>query len=116
VSGAARARKSLSAAAGLFAGPAAWIVNTELGYALAADACARGFPAVPVLSALMLVVALAGGSLSGLAWRRAPADHGANGGAPDHMLAATGVLASLLFACVIVVQGAAGLVFDGCER
>jgi len=116
VSGAARARKSLSAAAGLFAGPAAWIVNTELNYALAARACASGFPAVPIFSAVMLAFALAGGWLSWRAWRRAPSDHGPNGGAPHHLLAATGVLTSLLFACVILVHGAAGLVFDGCER
>jgi hypothetical protein len=116
VSGAARARKSLSAAAGIFAGPAAWIVNTELNYALAARACARGFPAVPLVSAVMLAFALAGGSLSWRAWQRASEDPGANGGAPDHLLAATGVLTSVLFACVILIQGVAGFVFDGCER
>jgi threonine/homoserine/homoserine lactone efflux protein len=116
VSGAARARKSLSAAAGIFTGPAAWIVNTELGYVLAAGACGRGFPAVPVLSAVMLAFALAGGCLSWRAWRRITKDSEANGGAPDHLLAATGVLTSLLFACVILMHVAAGLVFDGCER
>jgi hypothetical protein len=115
VSGAARARKTLSAAAGLFAGPAAWFVNTELNYALAAQACSTAFPAVPAVSAVMLVFALTGGGLSWRAWQRATGDPEAQGGAPDHLLAATGALASLLFACVILVQGAAGLVFDGCE-
>jgi len=114
VSGAARARKSLSAAAGLFAGPAAWIVNTEINYALAARACGSGFPIVPLVSAAMLIPALAGGILSWRAWQGVDPD--AAGGAPDRLLATAGVLASLLFACVILIQGTAGLVFDGCER
>jgi hypothetical protein len=62
----------------------------------------------------MLVFALSGGGLSWRTWQRATGDPEAQGGAPDHRLAATGVLASLLFACVILVRGAAGLIF-GCE-
>jgi hypothetical protein len=73
-------------------------------------------PLVPLLSASMLLLALGGGILSWRALRlAAPAPQG-RGGSPARLLAGTGVIAAALFATVILIQGAAGLVFDGCER
>ena len=87
-----------------------------LNYALLARACASGFPVVPLISGAMLMAALAGGWLSWRDWRRVSIGAKVLGSAPIHMLAVSGVLASLLFAAVILLQGAAGLVFSGCER
>ena len=36
--------------------------------------------------------------------------------APRGMIAGVGVLAALLFSLVIVLQGAAGLIIQGCQR
>lgn len=114
MSGAAPARRW--PAAGLFAGAGAWITNTTLNFALVADRCASGGAAVPLISGAMLAVALGGSALSWRAWRAAPPDPAAQGGAPRHMLAVSGVFAGLLFALVILLQGAAGILFEGCER
>jgi hypothetical protein len=103
-------------AAGLFAGALAWFVNTEANYALAGRLCGWGVPLVPVISASMLLVALCGGVLSWQALRRIGPLADARGGSPGRLMAGTGVIAAALFAIVIVIQGAAGLVFDGCER
>jgi hypothetical protein len=116
VSRAARACRSLAAAAGLFTGAAAWLANTQLNYALVSLACSSGFPLVPLVSAAMLALALGGGWVSWRARSRTSPDPEAHGGSPDRLLGATAALASLLFGAVILLQGAAGLVFSGCER
>jgi len=114
MSGAAHGRSWASA--GLFAGAAAWIANTTLNFALVADACSRASRTVPPISVAMLAVTLAGVALSWRAWRDVPPDTEAQGGAPRQMLALSGVFAGLLFALVILLQGAAGVMFEGCER
>lgn len=104
--------------AGLVTGPVAWAIATPLNYALAPWVCAHG-PAVlmvPAVGLILLLIALGGGVLSWQAWRAMPAAAGEKGGRPYHFLAALGMLAAGLFALVIALQGAAGLVFDGCER
>lgn len=103
-------------AAGLFAGALAWLVNTEANYALAGRLCGWGLPLVPFVSASMLMLALGGGVLSWHARRLTGPTPGARGGSPTRLLAGIGVIAAALFATVILIQGAAGLVFDGCER
>lgn len=114
MSASAETRRSWAAAAGLFAGPAAWMANTTLNYAVVTNACDSAL-AVVLVSAAMLAVAVAGGVLSWSEWRAVPAGRQQHGGAPDRLLAACGVLASGLFGLVILLQGAAGLVFTGCE-
>jgi hypothetical protein len=103
-------------AAGLFAGALAWFVNTEANYALAGRLCGWDAPVVPLVSAAALIIALGGGMLSWRALRLTVAPPEARGGSPDRLLAGAGVIAAALFAAVILIQGAAGLVFDGCER
>jgi hypothetical protein len=103
-------------AAGLFAGALAWFVNTEANYALAGRLCGWNLPVVPLVSAAMLLLALGGGLVSWHALRLTwPAPEG-RGGSPARLLAGAGIIAAALFATVILIQGAAGIVFDGCER
>jgi hypothetical protein len=116
MSRASRSSQSLGAAAGLFLGPAAWIVNTQLGYALVASACDTSLPLVPIVALALAAAALAGASLSFRAWRHSIPEPEAQGGSPDRLLGGTGTLAGLLFALVILLQGSAGLLLDACTR
>jgi hypothetical protein len=103
-------------AAGIFAGATAWFVNTAGNYALAGQLCGWWPPPVPLVSALTLAIAILGGMLSWNALRRTEAMPAESGGTPSRLLAGVGVMSAALFAAVILIQGAAGLVFDGCER
>jgi hypothetical protein len=110
--------RSAGAAAGLFAGPAAWLVNFQLNYALAPWICASGLQVVPLIAVASTLLALSGGALSWRAWKHGDGEttrEGA-GGHPNRLLGAVGVAIALLFALVILTQGTAGLVFNGCER
>jgi len=115
MNGGAQTGPAWGAGAGIFAGSAAWITNTTLNFALVTDRCASGGTVVPLISAAMLAVALAGVALSWRAWKDVSPDAVAQGAAPRHMLAVSGVFSGLLFALVILLQGAAGMVFHGCE-
>jgi hypothetical protein len=105
--------------AGLYAGPAAWFISTQGNYALVPWVCAHNLPVIPVLAAVLMAVSLCGAFLS---WRAlssaglvSHADS-AQAGGPHRFVAAVGVMMAVLFALVILVQGTAGLVFNGCER
>jgi hypothetical protein len=104
--------------AGIFAGPAAWLAGTQANYALVPWICAHQVRLVPLVALSLAALSLAGGFLSWRAYRRAgsgaPETHG--GGQPHRFTSAIGVGVAALFAAIIVVQGAAGLVFHGCER
>ncbi|WP_018261593.1 hypothetical protein [Methylobacterium sp. WSM2598] len=118
--------------AGIFAGPAAWLVSTQANYALAPWSCAHRFPVITLLAAVLVAVSLAGSFSSWCAYRwspeadetTVPAPDGSRaasldspeGGRPHRLIAAIGVLVSLLFAVVVALHGVAGLVFSGCER
>jgi hypothetical protein len=96
--------------AGLFVGPAAWFLNTQVNYALTPWVCAHQIRIIPAVALALAALSLGGGFLSWRACRAA-------GTTPaERFLAAIGVAMALLFAAVILVQGAAGLVFHGCER
>lgn len=102
--------------AGLLAGPAAWAVSFQTGYALVPWQCANGSGLVPWISAAGIVAALAGGLLSWRAWN-APL---LSPGPPAHkrtrvFVAALSVGAASLFALVMILQLLAGLIFEGCE-
>ena len=106
--------------AGLAAGPGAWAASTQGNYALVPWVCAHHSSLVPIVAVLLALIALAGAFVSWLSW---------NGEAvevidvetsvvprPRSFLAAVGVFLGVLFALVILTQGAAGLVLNGCER
>jgi hypothetical protein len=94
--------------AGLASGPLAWGLSTQLNYALPDWMCAHGINPVPWIALVLALFALAGGAMS---WTSRQGAHDA-----DRFLAGVGALMALLFALVIIAQGAAGFVFTGCER
>jgi hypothetical protein len=105
--------------AGIFAGPAAWLLNTQINYALAPWICAHQIRLVPVVALVMAAVSLAGGFLSWNAYRTSsitPETDSSGAGRPHRFVAIIGMLMAGLFTLVILVHGAAGLVFHGCER
>ena len=106
--------------AGLWAGPGAWGVSTQLNYAITPWVCAHKIPLVPIFALVLAAVALGGAFLSWRAWNSPAADATeVRAGileAPRQLLAVVGALIGVLFALIILVHGAAGLVLNGCER
>ena len=115
---AARIRSGVPSA-GLYAGPLAWMVNTQANYSLVPWVCASKVQLVPVVALVLFLVSLAGAYLSWRAWRTTPSMpemDNAGTGRPHRLLAGVGTLMSGLFCLVILLQGAAGFVLQGCER
>jgi hypothetical protein len=105
--------------AGLYAGPVAWLVSTQANYSLVPWVCAHKIPVTPLLAAVLVLVSLFGGFLSWRALANAspiPHPDATGAGRPHRFVAAIGIMMAVLFALVIAVHGAAGMVFDGCER
>jgi hypothetical protein len=104
--------------AGLVAGPTAWAINTQLGYSLVPWICASKVNLIPPLALGFALTAAFAGVLSWSSLEGSEPDSVGRheGGRPQRLLAGVGVLAAMLFAAVILTQGAAGLVLDGCER
>jgi hypothetical protein len=97
----------------------AWFISTQGNYALAPWVCAHKLPAIPALAAALVVLSLFGGFLSWRAYATAspvPQPDMTGAGRPHRFVATLGIMMALLFALVIVVQGTAGVVFNGCER
>lgn len=104
--------------AGLLSGPVAWGLSTQGNYALAMPQCLSGVHPTPWIALLLALVALAGGTLSFLAYRRTalqPED-GARKPRTEAFYSLLSVGIAGLFALVILLQGFAGMVFTGCER
>jgi hypothetical protein len=105
--------------AGLALGASAVAFNTEVGYSLVSANCAEARAIVLATAMVSLGVVLIGGLLSAPAWlvRSAPdIDEPPERAAPRGMIAGIGVLAALLFSLIIVLQGAAALIIQGCQR
>ena len=105
--------------AGIYAGPTAWLIDTQANYALVPWVCATQIQIIPVVAIAMAAVSLLGGFLS---WRGyvtatpTPKPDSTGAGRPHRFVALIGVGMALLFTAVIVVHGVAGMVFHGCER
>lgn len=105
--------------AGIYAGPAAWIVNTQFNYAVVPWVCIHQVPLIPIFAAVMAALSIVGGFLS---WRgytvapAAPLADSTGAGRPHRFVALMGMAIAALFTIVILVHGAAGLFFEGCER
>ncbi|MER8553892.1 hypothetical protein NKH69_13300 [Mesorhizobium sp. M0976] len=102
---------------GLLSGPLAWTVSTQLNYAVVEWQCAHRIAIIPVIALVLAVLALLGGALS---WRARQ-----QGGAAfkpertrgtEDFVANVSILSAVLFTLVIVMQGAASLILDGCIR
>ncbi|MEZ0171302.1 hypothetical protein [Microvirga sp. TS319] len=105
--------------AGIFLGPLAWLINTQLNYALVPWICAHQVRLVPVVSVAAALVSLVGGLLSWRAFRLSPItppSDSTGAGRPHRFTALAGMAIAALFTAVIVLQGVAGLMFHGCER
>jgi hypothetical protein len=101
--------------AGLVSGPLAWALSFQGNYLLVEYQCGRHIPPVPFVAVVLAALALAGGAIS---WRALPAK--TNDPTQDlrikTFLSALGILAAIIFTLGILLQGAAGVVFNGCER
>src|SRR3954466_60103 len=95
-------------AAGLYAGPVAWLVSTQANYALVPWVCAHKVRVIPAVALALIAASLFGAFLSWRAYAVRRASPG-GGGRPHRFLAGVGVLTAVLFALVIAVHGAAGL-------
>ncbi|HEX2554273.1 MAG TPA: hypothetical protein VHL98_11260 [Microvirga sp.] len=105
--------------AGIYAGPTAWLLDTQANYALVPWVCAHQIQVIPAVAAAMAALSLLGGFLS---WRGyvaaapAPEPDSTGAGRPHRFVALIGVGMALLFTAIIILHGAAGVVFHGCER
>jgi peptidoglycan biosynthesis protein MviN/MurJ (putative lipid II flippase) len=104
--------------AGVFLAPVAWALNTQLNYALVPWVCHHGINIVPAIAVANALLALVGGFLSwrGLSTRAEGRRESPHGGRPHYLVAVLGMSMAALFAAVILLQGAAGLFLQGCER
>jgi hypothetical protein len=100
---------------GLAAGPVAWGLSTQANYAAAPWLCGSSFWAA-IIAAVLIGIALVGGALSLHSFRSAPRSDAQADGRPHIFLAGLGALLSGLFALAVLMQGAAGLILNGCER
>lgn len=105
--------------AGIYVGPAAWLIDTQFNYAAVPWVCAHQVLLIPLFA---LAMALLSGLGAFLSWRGyaaatpTPRQDSTGAGRPRRFLALMGIAISLLFTVVILLHGAAGLVFHGCER
>jgi hypothetical protein len=97
---------------GLVTGPAAWGISAQVNYGLADWACRHPPNPIPWIALALALVAAMGAVGS---WRIRMLDTG-DASRAHPLLADLAALTGALFALVILTQGAAGLVFTGCER
>ena len=105
--------------AGVFAGPIAWLTDTQFNYAAVPWVCAHQVPLIPLFALAMAAISLVGGFLSWRGYASAaptPVPDSTGAGRPHRFVALMGIAIALLFTIVILLHGAAGLVFHGCER
>ena len=105
--------------AGIYAGPGAWLISTQFNYAAVPWVCAHQIPLIPIVALVMMGLSLFGGFLSWRGYAAAPVTplpDSTGGGRPHRFVALMGIAIALLFTIVILLHGAAGLVFHGCER
>ncbi len=105
--------------AGIYAGPVAWLIDTQFNYAAVPWVCAHQVPLIPIFALVMAVASLFGGFLSWRGYATAavtPQPDSTGAGRPHRFMALMGIAIAALFTVVILLHGTAGLVFHGCER
>jgi hypothetical protein len=108
-----------TSSAGIWIGAFAWATSTQLNYSLVSWVCASGVRLTPITAGLLALLALVGAGVSGLAFRSRPSrleTQTPQAGTPHAMLAVLGMGIGLLFALIIIMQGAAGFFLTGCEK
>ena len=104
---------------GLLVGASAWAISTQLGYSLVARNCDLAAGVVPIIAAICLAMAIIGGALSLPAWSAADEQPFRRWRAMlvlDDSSPSISVLAALVFALAILLQGVASLIVSGCQR
>jgi uncharacterized membrane protein YidH (DUF202 family) len=104
--------------AGVALGPLAWGINLQTVYALAHFSCEKTRLSGGIVSAILVIVALAGTAISARAVRRGAEAEWLDpqGGGPRTFMAWLGVGTGVLFALVIANQLAASLMIGPCLR
>jgi hypothetical protein len=104
--------------AGVALGPLAWGINLQSVYTFAHFSCEKTRISGAVLSAILVLVALAGTAMSARAVRRSAGAEWADaqGGGPRAFMAWLGVGTGVLFALVIANQLFASLMISPCLR
>jgi hypothetical protein len=104
---------------GLFAGPAAFLLNLQISYMLAPQSCRAGSTvALHVTNVACLALAVAGGLIAWRSWRRTGREWpGDEGGviSRSRFMAALGVMTSALCALVVVAQWIPTLFLSPCQ-
>ena len=103
----------------IYAGPAAWLIDTQFNYAAVPWVCAHQVPLIPIFALAMAGLSLLGGFLSWRGYATAavtPQPDSTGAGRPHRFVALMGIAIAALFTAIILLHGAAGLVFHGCER
>jgi hypothetical protein len=95
--------------AGLSVGGFVWATNTQLGEILPYPQCRTGLALLAIASLVVAAMSIGAALLS---WQARKPD----AAAVDVFLARLGLMAGLLFAFAVALQGAAALVLTGCER
>lgn len=105
--------------AGILGGPVAWLVDLDVSYALASQACRSGhlgvIRLVPCLSLLVV-----GGAVFAAWWSTRQTSRNAqdDGGRPDdraHFMAVSGLVLSAVFALVIIAQAIPRFILGPCD-
>lgn len=108
-----RTRHRMHLLGGLLLAPAAWAVNTQLGRVLPEADCSSGWRL-----SLLASLAFAATALAGSGFARSLASHQPLGGPRPEtrsFLSRLAILAAILFAFALLLQGAASMILTGCE-
>jgi hypothetical protein len=99
-------------------GPAAWAVHQQVQFMLVSDSCQRWTMVLPLLTTIAGAAVLIGAYFSLSAWR-ALSQHkpqGSHASQTRRFLSGLSLLMATLFLFAILLQGAATLLLDGCQR
>jgi hypothetical protein len=104
--------------AGLWIGPAVWVISFQARYSLVPWTCAGPLPLIHVVTVAAALIVGGSGYLSWLAWASSSegAADSSGAGQPHRFVALIGVAAAALFTFLILLQGSAAFVLAGCAQ
>lgn len=99
---------------GFLLAPIAWAASTQMNYALTSWSCQSYPGALVIVAVICLAVALGSGVLASRALSHS--DGQDDRGRAANFIAAIGGLSALLFSLAILLQAAAAIILNGCQR